>query len=320
MDWQALIDQMTNGATNALARLIILVEDRAPGWREAMQRLYPHTGNAVAIGITGYPGAGKSTLTGRLVEALVESGKRVGVVAIDPSSHLSGGAFLGDRIRMNAVSNLEGVYIRSMGSRGIVGGMRAAVRDVIKLMDAFGKDLILVETIGVGQDEVDITRTAQIVLLVCAPGQGDAIQYLKAGVMEMADIYVANKSDLPEAEQMVENLRSILFQDEAGGMVGPSIVRTNALKGEGIADLVDAVEKCVAAKRLRDDWRRQRVIDDVKSLMKERLEVLANINGSENQELCGFIEDILAGEATPYALTDEMIVGTLEQLLTQHQR
>ena len=175
MDWPSLIDQMRSGSVLALSRLISLVENREPGWREVMKKLYPLANQAATIGVTGYPGSGKSTLTAKLVRELVDRGNRVGVVAVDPSSYLTGGAFLGDRIRMNELSTLKEVFIRSMSSRGAVGGIHQAARDVIRILDAFGKDYILVETVGVGQDEIAITQTTQVVLLVCAPGQGDGI-------------------------------------------------------------------------------------------------------------------------------------------------
>jgi len=318
MDWHSLIDQMTTGSIKALARIITLVENREDGWRSAMMRLYPAACNAVTIGITGYPGSGKSTLAGQLVRELVGRGKRVGVIAIDPSSHLSGGAFLGDRIRMNKFSSLEGVYIRSMSSRGAVGGINQAARDVIKILDAFGKDYILVETVGVGQDEIDITRATQVVLLVCAPGQGDAIQYLKAGVMEIADIYVANKADLPGSEQMVSNLQSVLLHGNTGSQNDASIVKTDAVQDVGISTLVDEVEKRVATPRLRDARRRQLAIEDVKSLVNERLTELAALHWGDEAEFNGIIDDLLAGRTDPYSLADEMVIKSLKQLLKEH--
>jgi len=318
MDWNALIDQMTTGSVSALSRLISFVENRSHGWRDAMKRLYPDACNAATIGITGHPGSGKSTLTGHLVRELVNRGNRVGVVAIDPSSHLSGGAFLGDRVRMNALSSLDDVFIRSMGSRGAVGGIHPAVRDVIKILDVFGKDYILVETVGVGQDEIDITRATQVVLLVCAPGQGDAIQYLKAGVMEIADIYVANKSDLPEAEQMVNNLKGVLFQRDTGNQNDQTIVQTNATQGTGITMLVDEIEKRVDNPKLRAAWQRQQAMEDLTFLIKERLAELAIWRWSSDVELNEVIDALLAGRADPYSLADEMIARNLEQTLKKH--
>ena len=319
MDWHSLIGEMQSGSIRALSRLITLVENRQPGWRSAMKRIYASARSAVTIGITGYPGSGKSTLVGRLVRELVDRGNRVGVVAIDPSSHLTGGAFLGDRIRMNELSALEGVYIRSMGSRGTVGGIHPAARDVVKILDAFGKQYILVETVGVGQDEIDIARATHIVLLVCAPGQGDAIQYLKAGVMEVADIYVANKSDLPEAQQMIMHLQGILPSKDAANRNEFAIVKTNALQGVGIAALADEVEKRVGRAERMDARRRRLAADDVSSLLKERLAELGTLNWTGEAEFNTIINGILTGRTDPYSVADEMIVRGLEHLLKKRQ-
>jgi LAO/AO transport system kinase len=319
MDWDTLMDEMSSGSIPALSRLITHVEDRSPGWREVMRRLYPRVRHVPTVGITGYPGSGKSTLTGQLARELAGRGKSVGIIAIDPSSHLTGGAFLGDRIRMNALSGLEGVYIRSMGSRGAVGGIHPAARDVIKILDAFGKDTILVETVGVGQDEIDVTRAAQVVVLVCAPGQGDAIQYLKAGVMEMADIYVANKIDLPEAEKMLNNLRGMLMPGESGRHPHPPIVETQAEKGIGIAELADAIAKRVATGPSREAWRRRSAEEDVASLMRERLAELAAWPGTGAADVDGALEDLLAGRTDPYALADDILARSLVRMLEKHR-
>jgi len=196
-----------------------------------------------------------------------------------------------------------------------MGGIHQAARDVIKILDAFGKDYILVETVGVGQDEIDITRTAQVVMLVCAPGQGDAIQYLKAGVMEIADIYVANKMDLPEAEQMLNNLQGMLLQENTGNRSHRSIVKTDAIKGVGIATLVDEVEKRVRTPQLRDAWRRQTALEDVTFLLKERLAELATLHWADEDELSRVVDDLLAGRADPYSLADEMMIRSFEKML-----
>jgi len=270
------------------------------------------------IGITGYPGSGKSTLTAQLARELVGRGKSVGIIAIDPSSHLTGGAFLGDRIRMNALSGLKNVYIRSMGSRGAIGGVHPAARDVIKILDVFGKDFILVETVGIGQDEIAITRATQAVLLVCAPGQGDAIQYLKAGIMEMADIYVANKMDLPGAESMVNNLRGVLMQGEMESGGPPPIVETIAEKGSGIAELADRIESKIAIDPSRNSWRRRIATEDVICLMQERLAEMVPWHWADEAEGVALLEDLLTGRKDPYSLADEMIAKTLGKLNEKH--
>ncbi len=314
MDWQSLIDQMKSGSELALSRLISMVENREPGWHAVMKQVYPSANRAATIGVTGYPGSGKSTLTSRLVRELVNRGNRVGVIAVDPSSPATGGAFLGDRIRMNDLTTLDNVFIRSMSSRGSVGGIHQAARDVIRILDAFGKDYILIETVGVGQAEIDITRAAQVVLLVCAPGQGDGIQYLKAGVMEIADIYVANKSDLSGAELVVNNLRGILMHDPAGNKSGKSLVQTNALKGDGVAALTDEIETRIACPHQRDAWQRQKALGEVESLLKERFAELADQTWANEDDRNAVVEDLITGRSDPYTMADALIAGILAQL------
>ncbi len=314
MDWQTLIDQMLSGSELALSRLISLVENREPGWREVMKQVYPRAIRAATIGVTGYPGSGKSTLTSKLVRELVDRGNHVGVVAVDPSSHLSGGSIMGDRIRMNELSTLDEVFIRSMSSRGAVGGIHQAARDVIRILDAFGKDYILVETVGVGQDEIAVTRATQVVLLVCAPGQGDGIQYLKAGVMEVADIYVANKSDLPESQHVMNNLQGVLLQGSAENQKEKALIQTDALKGTGVPGLADEIEKRVAAPGLRDAWRRNRALEEIELLQKERFAELASLLWTDNEECKAVLEDLMAGRTDPYSIADKMVVRSLERL------
>ncbi len=314
MDWQTLIDQMLSGSELALSRLISLVENREPGWREVMKLVYPRANRAATIGVTGYPGSGKSTLTSKLVRELVDRGNHVGVVAVDPSSHLSGGSIMGDRIRMNELSTLDEVFIRSMSSRGAVGGIHQAARDVIRILDAFGKDYILVETVGVGQDEIAVTRATQVVLLVCAPGQGDGIQYLKAGVMEVADIYVANKSDLPESQHVMNNLQGVLLQGSAENHKEKALIQTDALKGTGVPGLADEIEKRVAAPGLRDAWRRNQALEEIELLQKERFAELASLLWTDNEESKAVLEDLMAGRTDPYSIADKMVVRSLERL------
>lgn len=315
MDWQELIDQMAAGSVPALSRLITLVENRAPGWQDAMKRISPAARNAATIGITGHPGSGKSTLTGQLVRELAARGKRVGVIAVDPSSHLSGGAFLGDRVRMNAVSALEGVYIRSMGSRGAVGGLHQGVRDVIKILDAYGKDYILVETVGVGQDEIDIARVTQLVLLVCAPGHGDAIQYLKAGVMEIADIFVANKTDLPEAELMINNLQALLFCGEAERQAAVSVFKICAVTGEGVSPLMDEIEKRIGTPQRWNARRRELAIEEVTSLLRERITALLTSGWASDPALIGALDALLDDRTDPYSLAEDILFNAFPKML-----
>ena len=215
-DWVNLIKNMRQGSVRALSRLISRVENRDPGWIGAMQQIYPWSGQARLIGITGSPGAGKSTLTNGMARELVSRGFKVGIIAVDPSSPFSGGSLLGDRVRMKDLWNLDEVFIRSMATRGALGGLNQSARDVAKILDASGKDFVLIETVGVGQDEVEVVRAADLVLVVCVPGQGDAVQALKAGIMEIADIFIVNKADREGAEAVYPG-----YSIDAGSGSGP---------------------------------------------------------------------------------------------------
>lgn len=229
-----------------MARLISFVENRHPGWRDAMRAVFPLTGRAAVVGITGSPGAGKSTLTGRLATAFAGRGHRVAVVAVDPSSPFSGGAILGDRIRMPALVE-GGIFMRSIASRGALGGLSQSTRDAVRILDAAGFDFILIETVGVGQDEIDIIRTAQQTVVVCAPGQGDNVQAAKAGLMEIADVFVVNKADRADANKLMADLESMVGMGERLQRVAPALVSTIATTGEGIADLAQLLKERLQA-------------------------------------------------------------------------
>lgn len=224
----------------ALARLLTRVEDRDPTAAEALRDLYPHTGHAATIGVTGQPGAGKSTLVFALASELRRRGSTVGILAIDPSSPFTRGAILGDRVRMQELTGDSGVFIRSMATRGAMGGLAAGTIDAMAVLDAFGMDYVIVETVGAGQDEVDVVRAAQTVLVVEIPGTGDSIQSLKAGMLEIADVFVVNKADREGADAVVANLRQMMSL-QLGSARRPSIVKTVALRQEGIAELADAI-------------------------------------------------------------------------------
>ena len=236
-----LLERFRAGDRRALSRLMSYVENRSPLGQEALKALFPLTGRAHLVGITGPPGAGKSTLVNALIREERERGRTVGVLAIDPSSTLTGGAALGDRIRMMENYADEGVFIRSMATRGQIGGLSLAVSGAAHLLDAFGFDLILIETVGVGQDEVDIADAADTTLVVQVPGLGDSIQTIKAGVLEIADILVVNKADRPEARQLVRDLRNMLLLSEHGAAM-PPIVSTVAHEGKGVAKLADEID------------------------------------------------------------------------------
>jgi LAO/AO transport system kinase len=237
------LDRALTGDTRALARLLSLVEDGSPRVREVIKDLLPRTGQARIIGLTGAPGVGKSTLTGALVGAFRAAGRRLAVLAIDPTSPFTGGALLGDRIRMQEHATDEGVFIRSMATRGHLGGLAAATPQAIRVLDAAGFELIIIETVGVGQAEVAIASLADSVVVLLAPGMGDAIQAAKAGLLEVADCYVVNKADKPDAQQVVRDLRNMLALGPHHKSWKPPIITTTATTGEGLTELVTRLDE-----------------------------------------------------------------------------
>jgi LAO/AO transport system kinase len=240
---QGELDRALCGDTRALGRLLSAVEDESPRLRELIKELLPRTGRARVIGLTGAPGVGKSTMTGALIAAERAAGHRVAVLAVDPTSPFTGGALLGDRIRMQEHATDEGVFIRSMATRGHLGGLAAATPQAIRVLDAAGFELIIVETVGVGQAEVAIASLADSVVVLLAPGLGDAVQAAKAGLLEVADLYVVNKADKPDAQQVVRDLRGMLAlgATEPGGWK-PLIISTTATTGDGLAELVTGLD------------------------------------------------------------------------------
>lgn len=240
---------LRRGDARAAARLISACEAGPERAAEVAGLVYPHTGRAQVVGVTGAPGTGKSTLVDRLIEAFRARGKTVGVIAVDPSSPFTGGAILGDRVRMQARATDPGVFIRSMSSRGHLGGLSRATHDAVRILDALGKDVVLVETVGVGQGEVDVVRTTDTVVVVMAPGLGDEMQAIKAGIMEIGDVFVINKSDREGADRAAAEVESALKMGEelAGGAAKvpwkPPVVRASAEKGAGIAEVVEALDK-----------------------------------------------------------------------------
>jgi len=234
-----LVAGLLAGKVRPLAKAITVVENDRPGKRELLKRIYPKTGNAYLLGITGPPGAGKSTLTDKVISKLRQQGKTVGVIAVDPSSPFSGGAILGDRIRMQQHALDDGVFIRSMATRNHLGGLSKSAVDVIHLMDAAGKDVIIIETVGVGQDEVDIVRIAKTTVVVMVPGLGDSVQIAKAGVMEIADVFVVNKADRDGADKLMSELKAML--DMVKNKEKPEIYRTVAVDNIGIEELVQGI-------------------------------------------------------------------------------
>ncbi len=242
MDVRSLARRVVEGDHAATARAISLVEDGHPQAAELLRELGPHAGRAYVVGLTGPPGVGKSTLVDALVRLLRRRGERVGVVAVDPTSPFSGGALLGDRIRLVEHSLDPGVFIRSLATRGALGGLSEAAGDVVRVLDAMGCGVVLLETVGTGQAEVDVVRAADTVVVVAVPGLGDAVQTLKAGILEIADVFAVNKADRPDAERTVAELRAMLRLVPAGGWE-PPVVPTVAVTGQGVDDLLAAVDR-----------------------------------------------------------------------------
>jgi LAO/AO transport system kinase len=309
-----LVEAAREGNPRAVARLISLVEDESPSLREVSAGLAPYTGNAQIVGITGSPGVGKSTSTNALVTALRASGKRVGVLAVDPSSPFSGGALLGDRVRMQDHALDKEVYIRSMASRGHLGGLSWATPQALRVLEAAGCDVILIETVGVGQSEVEIAAMADTTLVLIAPGMGDGIQAAKAGILEIGDVYVINKADRDGADQVRRDLRSMLaLAERPDGAWKPEIIKTIASKGEGIDDLVAALEKHfehLSSSGELDKRRLRRARDEIEAIAVTALrEQWRGVH--ENAALDELAAEVVAGESDPYAAAD-LLLESLE--------
>jgi LAO/AO transport system kinase len=301
---QPLADRVLAGDARAIARAISLVEDEAPAGAELIRDLYSRTGRAYLVGVTGPPGAGKSTLVDKMTTELRQAGQTVGIVAVDPTSPFSGGAVLGDRVRMGAPHGDEGVFIRSMATRGHLGGLARATSDVALVLDAAGKDIVVIETVGVGQDEVDIVRTADISIVVLVPGTGDEVQALKAGIMEIADIFVVNKADRDGADRLAQSVSAMLalhtFQP---GDWRPPILKTEATAGVGVPALVEAVQKFRAhAEAQQTTRRRQRQEYRLRDLLVHRFMQLVEKTLPAG-ELQRIVDGIAERTVDPYSAT-----------------
>lgn len=309
-----LLQNFFKGDVRALSRIITRVENRSADSLEILRQVFPHTGRAQIIGITGSPGAGKSSLVDRLAMAFRKQEKTLGIVAVDPSSPYTGGAILGDRIRMQTLGTDPGVYIRSMATRGNLGGLAAATADVVTVLDAVGKNPVIVETVGVGQDEIDIVKLADVSIVVLVPGMGDDIQALKAGIMEIGDIFVINKADRPGVEKMERAVQAVLSLAHRADMWDPPIVRTVATQGDGINELVEAIGRCYEYFRnseLRVQKRREAEEQRLMKLLEERLITAAVQQVFPNGELSKIVTEIAERRQDPYSVV-EKIIATLK--------
>ncbi len=314
-----LLEQFFKGETRALARLISLVENRAPECLRILQTLFPHTGKATVVGVTGSPGVGKSSLVDRLTAKYRARGCVLGVVAVDPSSPFSGGAILGDRIRMQAREVDAGVFIRSMATRGRLGGLAAATADVVTVLDAAGKDPVIVETVGVGQDEIDIVKVADVSIVVLVPGMGDDIQALKAGIMEIGDIFVINKCDQPGVEKVERAVIAMLSLAHRADDWTPPIVKTIATEDEGVSELVESIGRCTEffeRSSVRGEKKRLAARQRLLALLEERLvdQALHDVfpDGGLNQ----LVEEIAERKKDPYSIVDQIIRSSRFERLT----
>ncbi len=347
-----LVQELLDGKHRALARVISKVENRAPGYRDIVSELHAHTGTADVIGVTGSPGAGKSTLVDKLAKHYRDQGETVGVIAVDPSSPYTGGAVLGDRIRMASNVGDMDVFFRSMSARGTLGGLSTATSDAIKALDAFGKDRIIVETVGAGQNEVDIVRTADTVVVLVQPGSGDDVQMLKAGILEIGDLFVVNKADMDGASRTVADLEEMLHMErdptaklETGGFdkpdhpdeVGedaddegdaddgevwePMVLETIAKSGEGVEELIETLDDHSAwldETGRREAKAKQRYAAEIRQLLRADAADLIDDELDRHGGVEAMAERVLARETDPYTVADD-VLGPIEDCVEQQR-
>jgi LAO/AO transport system kinase len=305
--------RVLEGDARAVARAISLIEDEAPEGAELVRRVFAQTGRAYLVGITGAPGSGKSTLVDRLTAEIRAKSQTVGIIAVDPTSPFSGGAILGDRVRMQAHAGDAGVFIRSMATRGHLGGLARATSEVALVLDASGKDIVIIETVGVGQDEIDIVRTADVSVVTIVPGSGDEVQALKAGIMEIADIFVVNKADREGADRTVASIEANLSLQTFGpDDWRPPIVKTEATAGRGIADLLDAIERFrTHTAASRGARRRARAEFRLRELLAHRFVRHVEQRVLADGEFDRILDRIAAREVDPYTAVDDIMKRAL---------
>ncbi|MHA2280453.1 MAG: methylmalonyl Co-A mutase-associated GTPase MeaB [Promethearchaeota archaeon] len=324
MDYSDLTKNLLNGNTRAAARLISIVENDIEAAEEIVNSIYQHTGNAYIIGITGAPGTGKSTFISTLTNSYVEEGKKVGIICVDPTSPLTGGALLGDRIRMKQHFSLKNVFIRSMANRGQLGGLARATEDTIKILDAYGCDIVIVETVGVGQSEVDIFKSAQTVLVLMVPGLGDDIQAIKAGIMEITDIFVVNKMDLPGSDKKVSDIMQMLelrssYKYEAENLREkfakiqqwtPEITKVNSKTGENFEILLDLINKhkiFLEKSGVISNYMKNRITSETIQILKYKLTKKVEEIINSDTEIGKYVDQAIQKSLDPYSMANLII-------------
>ncbi len=314
----SIAEKIISGDIRSVARLIRDIDDNVPGAREVLKALYPSTGKAYVVGITGSPGVGKSTLVDQMVTYLRAAGKTVGVLAVDPTSPFSGGAILGDRVRMQRHSMDEGVFIRSMATRGYFGGITQSTRSAIDVLDAMGKDCIIVETVGVGQDEIDIVQSAHTTIIVLVPGMGDDVQALKAGILEIGNIFVINKADREGADRTVNDIRLMIEMDEKRYKDGwkPPILTAQAVFDKGIIEILDEIDKhrkhLQSSAQIQSMRKYEKARNDLSEMIKDKIihDVFDEIINSGEFETT--LQSIVKGEIDPYTACDTIVSKKLK--------
>ncbi len=324
MDYSDLIQKLLNGNPRAVARLITLVENDIGAAEKIINQIYSHTGKAYILGVTGAPGSGKSTFISNLTKIYTEQGNKIGIICVDPTSPITGGAILGDRIRMKDNFSLKNVFIRSMANRGQLGGLARATEDAVKLLDAFGCDIIIVETVGVGQSEVDIVNSAQTVVVLLVPGSGDDIQAIKAGIMEITDIFVVNKMDLKNVDKKIADIMQMLelkmiyeYESEKDGENilqksnwTPEIVKINSITGENFEKLIELITRhrdFLSKSGIMETYRKNRIKNETLQILKHKITKKVEGLISSNPTIDEYLRLVMDKSLDPYSMANLII-------------